>query len=416
MRLAVFTPSHDIRYLDACYRSLAEQTHRDWEWIVALNGRAAPWHPPERDDRVRVLRVPGRLSGVGAVKRYVCEQADADILVELDHDDVLLPDCLAEVAGAFAAHPDAALVYSDFAQIDADGSPNLDRFDPAAGWVYSDEQVGDITYLRCHALAPTPHNVAYIWYAPNHVRAFRRGAYEKAGGYDAERKVLDDQALMMRLYAAGEFVHVPKLLYLQRVHAKNTQRDAKTNAFIQSETVVLYDGHVRDMTAAWAQRAGLAQLRVRTTTTAAAEDLDPAEQDVAIDAGAPRLAAPDDSVGLITLVDLLPHVADRAALFNECHRVLAHGGLIVTQTASTDGRGAFQDPLQVSFWNENSFWYLTQEPLRAASLPALTGRWQVSRLHSGFPSPWHQQWNVPYVYANLIAVKDGPRNGGALLC
>ena len=33
-------------------------------------------------------------------------------------------------------------------------------------------------------------------------------------------------------------------------------------------------------------------------------------------------------------------------------------------TPSTDGRGAFQDPTHVSFYNENSFWYFTDRRLR----------------------------------------------------
>jgi O-antigen biosynthesis protein len=88
-------------------------------------------------------------------------------------------------------------------------------------------------------MAPTPHNVYYIWYAPNHVRAFLRDAYHEAGGYDAERHVLDDQDLMCRLYQIGEFHLVPECLYLQRMHGDNTQRDTEVNAHIQRETVAL---------------------------------------------------------------------------------------------------------------------------------------------------------------------------------
>jgi hypothetical protein len=108
-------------------------------------------------------------------------------------------------------------------------------------------------------------------------------------------------------------------------------------------------------------------------------------------------------------------VPDRAALLNECNRVLVHGGMLETQTPSTDGRGAFQDPSHVAFYNENSFWYLTQARLRP-SIPDLTGRFQISHLSTSFPSDWHRQMNISYVFANLLAVKDGPRQGGPVLC
>ena len=42
--ISVFTPSHDPKYLNECYRSLNEQTNNNWEWIVLLNGKAE-WEP-----------------------------------------------------------------------------------------------------------------------------------------------------------------------------------------------------------------------------------------------------------------------------------------------------------------------------------------------------------------------------------
>ena len=68
---------------------------------------------------------------------------------------------------------------------------------------------------------------------------------------------------------------------------------------------------------------------------------------------------PDNSVGVIRAVDFLEHVPDKIAIFNELHRLLAHGGMLLSLTPSTDGRGAFQDPTHVAFYNENSFWYFT---------------------------------------------------------
>ncbi|NHW87310.1 glycosyl transferase family 2, partial [Escherichia coli] len=41
-------------------------------------------------------------------------------------------------------------------------------------------------------------------------------------------------------------------------------------------------------------------------------------------------------------------------------------------------------------------------------------RFQVSRLVTYFPSEWHRTHNIPYVAANLIAIKNDVRNGGRL--
>ena len=317
MNISVLTPSHDSRYLSDCYRSLVSQSYTDWEWVVVLNRGAAAWRPPDKDERATVVRAPTHLAGVGALKRFACQLTKGDVLLELDHDDKLSTDCLSQVLATFRARPEAALAYSDFSQFNADGTPNQDRF--------------------------------------------------------------DDQDLMSRLYEVGDFAHINRLLYFQRVHAVNTQSSPKTNANIQNETVVLYDRMIRPLASTWAAREGMAQLRLVTETSPPIDETI-LEDVTMVDPGKPVLAYPDNGVGVIKLIDFLQGIADRAALLNECHRVLCHGGLIITQTPSTDGRGAFQDPSHLSFWNENSFWYLTRAELRFA-IRTLNCRLQISRLH-----------------------------------
>jgi hypothetical protein len=170
---------------------------------VLLNN-GARWRPKEWDDRVRV-EIADDVLGVGAAKRRACELARGEILVELDHDDLLAKVCLAEVADAFDEHPEVVFVYSYAAQIREDGGREDSRFDETHGWVYEEVDVDSRQVLQVISLAPTPHNVSYIWYAPNHVRAFRKDTYEQVGGYDATRVVLDDLDLICRLFQAGDF-------------------------------------------------------------------------------------------------------------------------------------------------------------------------------------------------------------------
>jgi O-antigen biosynthesis protein len=412
--VSVFTPSHDTRYLPQAHRSLLEQSYSDWEWIVLLNGKASTWSPPAADSRIKISRAPAKVKGrVGALKRAACEQARGQILVELDHDDVISRGCLAQIVDAFRDDR-VVLAYSDFAQINEDGSANKEHFDPSFGWIYSQGTFEGKTYDRCHALAPSPHNVGYIWYAPNHVRAFRHATYEKVGGHKAELEFLDDQDLMSRLYLEGEFAQIKRCLYLQRIHPRNTQREQRINEAIQEQTVEYYRQTIEGLALAWAARNGLRCLRMRTPAWIGDEP-DDRYEDVLIHPDEPKIDATDNSVGLLKAYDVLQRMPARAAFFNECYRVLTHAGLLLSQTPSTDGRGAFQDPSNVAFYNENSFMYLTQQALRDV-IPELVSRWQVSYLRTFFPTPGHVDMNVPYVQANLLAVKDGPRQGGPLLC
>ncbi|MFE0241067.1 glycosyltransferase, partial [Streptomyces sp. NPDC058991] len=407
-RFSVFTPSHRPRFLDECLATLQAQSCSDWEWIVLLNN-GARWRPERPDDRVRV-EIADELRGVGAAKRRACELARGEILVELDHDDLLARDCLAELGKAFDEQPEAVFVYSNTAQITEDGGRDDTRFNEAHGWQYEEVDVDGRRLLAAKTMSPTPHNVSYIWYAPNHVRSFRRDVYEKVGGYDATRTVLDDQDLMCRLFQVGDFHHIEACLYLQRLHTANTQRDPQINAHIQRETVALYDKYIEANALAWTRRRGLLALDLgaahRKPPGYLGVDQRPGDG-VDIVATLPaRLDLPDNSVGLLRAVDFLEHVPAKVPLINELYRLLAPGGMLLTMTPSSDGRGAYQDPTHVAFYNENSFWYYTDNQYRSF-VPEIEARFQNSRLVTYFPTDWHSKNDISYVVANLIAMKEG---------
>lgn len=414
--VSVFTPSHRNEFLDECCHSLLAQSYSNWEWIVLLNG-GNQWQPPVDDARIRVVDAP-RMSGVGALKHFACSLATGEYLVELDHDDLLATSALNEIVTAFSDHPDVGLVFSDFAQINADGSRSEERFNEAMGWTYRDVVVDGQSVLQVDSFEQYPSTVSFIWFAPNHVRAFRHSAYKAVGGYDEAFDILDDQDLMCRLYEYADFYRISKCLYLQRIHEGNTQKDPSTNARIQSMTIALYDRYLERNALAWAKRRGLMALNLDAARNKPngyqCVDAIPGEMVDIVGDIARGLDLPDSSVGVIRAVDFLPRVADQVILFNEIYRLLAHGGMLLSLTPSTDGRGAFQNPSYVSYYNENTFWYFTSSSF-AANVPELNCRFQVSRLVTYFPDEWHQRNAISYVNSNLVAIKDGPRIAGELL-
>lgn len=410
--ISVFTPTHDPKFLEECRRSLLAQTFSDWEWVILLNGDIKD-RVSYADTRIRVASTEAEAS-VGALKAAAVAMCRGELLVELDHDDILVSTALERLWMNYRAQPKVSLHYSNCAQINEDGSANYDTFNLAHGWSYQPETVDDRPVLRIGALHPTPHNVSYIWYAPNHVRAFPRWAYDQAGGYDRELTVCDDQDLMCRLYQVGPFNKLPDLLYLQRVHPGNTQLER--NALIQTETVRLYDKYVEANALAWAKRGDLACLDLgggfNSPPGYTSVDLG-AGVDIQADVLSYLPSVPENSVGVIRAVDFLEHIRDQRELMALIHRALHPNGMLLSCTPSTDGRGAFQDPTHVSFWNENSFWYWTRAET-AAYIRNDRVRFQVSRLVTFMPSPWHEEHNIPYVQANLIPLKDDSvfRDGG----
>jgi len=74
----------------------------------------------------------------------------------------------------------------------------------------------------------------------------------------------------------------------------------------------------------------------------------------------------DNSVDEVRAWDFLEHVPLGKTIFviEEIFRVLRHDGKFEHFTPSTDGRGAFQDPTHLSFWNINSWIYYTDDEHR----------------------------------------------------
>lgn len=421
-KVSVFTPSHDTQWLDECYASLVAQTFTDWEWVVLLN-HGAEW-PETLDKRVRVRHASlNEVQGVGAAKRAACGFAHGEILVELDHDDILEPAALELIVDAFERHPEVGFVYSDWCNVNEDGSRHDGRWDNGGDWEYYEAPTAPFALLATRSFEPFPHNVSTMVFAPNHVRAFRKSIYEQVGGYDKTRVIADDLDLICRMYQAAPFHHIPLPLYRQRIHKAMTQVGQETNNAIQLESLKLYDNNIEANALAWAKREDLMALDLGGAHNSP-------EGYTAIDVvgdtshtvgGMYRQGdifdilhgTKDSTVGVIRAVDFLEHVEDSIRLFNEMYRVLAHGGMLLSITPSADGRGAWQDPTHVKPYVSNSFWYFTDREF-SKYVPEITCRFLLSRLVDYFPSEWHQAHNIPYIGANLVAIKDGPKMGGRL--
>lgn len=402
--ISVFTPLHAASspYVPAAHESLRRQSIAEWEWIVLENhgGRApATLHA---DERVRVIAYEAE--GIGALKRAACAHARGEVLVELDADDLLAPAALERVAERVAGGAD--VVYSDFAEFDNDtGLPNV--YSGAYGWRSYETRVevpGAPSAVKAMVAPPvTAQNLRYIDWSPNHVRAWRREAYEAVGGHDPRRTVADDHDLLVRGFLAGQrFAHVPECLYLYRVHDQNAVKTM--NGAIRVGTERVFNERIWSLAETWTRDAGLRRVDL-------CGGLDPAPgfevwdrtRGHDLDGAWP---APDGSVGILRAYDAVEHLRDPVHTMNEAYRVLAPGGWLMISVPSTNGLGAFCDPTHVSFWNRLSFRYYTDRQF-ARYVPAYTGRFQAARVIEWFPTAWHREENMPYVEAVLLALKPG---------
>ena len=404
MKISIFTPTHDPKYLHEVYESIKEQDFD--EWLIVPNGKIKwmkqsfdVYNTVLIDPRIKVVWYEGNQeSNIGALKAFACEHCTGAILVELDHDDLLTPDAIAEIREAFE-DLEVGFVYSNALMTRIDGAPH-ERFLSEHGWEYRRTNFRGCLLDQPVAFEPTPASCSRIWYAPDHVRAFRRSVYEQVGGYDPTLEVLDDLDLMCRMYQATKFRHIDKPLYVYRVHGDNTW--LARNQKIQEGVWPLYDKHIESMALKWAGDRGLLKLdlggRLNGQPGYASVNLKDADLCFDLNESWPL---EDCSVGVVRAFDVFEHLKDPLHTMKELYRVLAPGGYAFIQVPLTDGRGAFQDPTHCSFWNENSFLYYTDR--NWAQYIDTPVRFQAMRLYTTGKNEQQVCWTV----AHLVKITDG---------
>lgn len=408
---SVITPEHtpaNSKNLEELFDSLLDQTFTNWEWVLYLNGTCQVTdvcaqireHP-----RVKIFEAEDRTeTKIGAIKAAAFALGTGDVLVEVDHDDLITPDCLEKLAEAYA-DPNVGFAFSDNMVLQENGEFIPYRADN--GWTWREFEWKGRTLKAMRSFPPSSHSCSYIWYAPDHVRSWRASVYREIGGHDATLDICDDHDLCIRTYLATEMKHIPEALYLYRLTGNNTFLER--NAEIQVKTRELFHKYARQLAERDAKKKGLMLVDLggglNPLPGYTVVDARPSADIVAdLNEGIPL---PDNSVGVVHASHILEHLHDKTKSMSEIWRVLAPGGWALVTVPSTDGRGWAQDPTHVSAWNENSFLYYTNSYL-ANFIDNKTVRFQSYRLDTGFPNEWMRKMHVCETTAWLVCLKSLP--------
>ena len=115
--VSVVTPVHNgEEYLDACIRSVVEQTHHNWDYTIVNNGStdrsleiARAW--AERDERIRVIDNEEFLEQIPNLNRaFAAIHPESDYAKMLLADDWMFPQCLDEMVTVAERHPNVGIV------------------------------------------------------------------------------------------------------------------------------------------------------------------------------------------------------------------------------------------------------------------------------------------------------------------
>jgi glycosyltransferase involved in cell wall biosynthesis len=408
IKVSVYTPTDNDKFLEDCYNSLVSQDYPYWEWIVVPNGAATESkfiaQLKDSDARVIVRDFPLESSSIGTLKKFAVHSCSGQLYVELDHDDMLTSDALSEIVAAYN-QTDAGFLYSDFVAFTEDHLSIT--YSEELGWSSYPFEFQGRAYKASKTFEPTPDALHRLIYTPNHVRAWSKTAYDAAGGYDSAYEVCDDFDLITRTYLAQvPFHRIDKCLYMYRQWDGSRSVAAHVNS--RNEEIQRVAGDI-------------AHLRTHQLVEEHCRRNDFRVVNVAIYGDGRSIGftdlddLPDDSVGWLRVDNVFQfiaggHVADWV---NKAWSKLIHGGWLSVSVPSTEGQGAFQNPTYKSYWNSGSFQHFTS-PATGANLVSSTeynAKYHIARCWSHVSEPPSNILGY-CVNADLIAIKNNGRIAG----
>ena len=210
--LPVYNPP--ARFLEEMLASILAQNYANWELCLVDAGSSDPGtlavlENPQfvSDARVKITRLATNL-GIAENTNRALEMATGEFFTCVDHDDLLAPFALHEMARAISAYPNADVIYSDEDRCSAEGQRHSPFFKPE----WSPELLCSFMYL-------------------GHLTAYRRSLATELGGYRKEFDLSQDYDFALRATdRPREIRHVPQVLYHWREHAGSGSAGGKPGA------------------------------------------------------------------------------------------------------------------------------------------------------------------------------------------
>jgi glycosyltransferase involved in cell wall biosynthesis len=233
-RVSIIIPVYNRGgYLDACLRSIAEQTCDDYEVVLADDGSTdgaldvARHAADAQPERIRLLRHPdGGNHGISPTRNMAIRAARGEFIAFIDTDDAWHPRKLEKQLAVFDRHPEAAICYTKAAFMDADGNAILhDRWaESGHGGI---DRPADIflDLIRENRL-----------YGPTVM--IRRERFLEAGMYPEQpRHTFEDWVVYGRIAYFHPVVFLPEALARFRFHAGSytTERSGDARITIDAE-------------------------------------------------------------------------------------------------------------------------------------------------------------------------------------
>ena len=203
------------------YDSLKNQNFKDWEWVIVDDS------PDEEnfkflkeklldDNRVRLYRRAKNSGNIGNVKNEAVSLCRGKYVLELDHDDMILPDVFKDSVRAFEENKDVGFIYMDFINIYENGDNFWYGNNVSKGYAcyYCQKYNGTWVYVF-NTSNINNVTLSHLTCCPNHPRIWRKDTLIKAGNYSEFLPICDDFEILLRTAAITKIAKINKLGYVQ---------------------------------------------------------------------------------------------------------------------------------------------------------------------------------------------------------
>ena len=228
---SIFTTCYNTwEKFDRVYNSILSQKLSDWEWVIIddtpidkdNNHFEFLREKCKNDNRIRLYCRSENSGNIGNVKNEAVSLCRGQYLLELDHDDEILPDCLSDATQVFDNDKSVGFIYMDFANI-YENNNNFNYGDficKGYGGYYCQKYQDKWIYVY---ITPNINNItlSHLVCCPNHPRIWRKDILLGLENYSEFLPICDDYEILLRTAINTKIVKINKLAYIQYMNNNN---------------------------------------------------------------------------------------------------------------------------------------------------------------------------------------------------